>query len=120
MRIREHSIGIVSQFDAISPEVERAQRMAELKNIAEYRARRLQAYRDWANPIKRAELQAKHQQELKQAREIWEAQLKEDHRRLQMHEPKTTYAETISMRVLTKCPGKSKPWYQRLLDWFKR
>lgn len=52
--------GIYWHMDVISPEAFKAQRMAELKDLAEFRARHLKAIQDWSDPVKRAEIQAKY------------------------------------------------------------
>ncbi len=46
-------------IDSLDPDTIRAQRMAELQDLAEYRARRLKAYQEWALAEKRCEIQAK-------------------------------------------------------------
>jgi len=51
----------------------RAQRMAELANIAAYRALKLQAYKDWSNTEKREKLQELYKRELYSAKEIYKA-----------------------------------------------
>ena len=65
---------IIIQADFQLPvETIRAQRMAELANIAAYRALKLQAYKDWSNTEKREKLQASYRLELASAKKIYEA-----------------------------------------------
>lgn len=48
--------GIFQHVELLSPDVIKAQRMAELAQIAKYRAEKLQKYKDWSDPVKRAEM----------------------------------------------------------------
>ena len=65
---------IIIQADfQLNVETIRAQRMAELANIAAYRALRLQAYKDWSIPEKREKIQAIYKRELFDAKEIYKA-----------------------------------------------
>ena len=59
MRI-EDVPGFYFHMEQISPEVRHAQRMAELKQMAAYRALRLQAYKDWADTEKRNAIKAQY------------------------------------------------------------
>ena len=64
-------LGIFSHYaGAIDPEVAKAQKMQELKDLAEWRARHLQQIKEWSDPVKRAERQAKTQAELQAAIEM--------------------------------------------------
>lgn len=67
--MRFNETGIFQQADMISPEAFKAQRMAELRQLARYRAEKLQKYIDWSNPEKRAELQQQLKMELEEAQE---------------------------------------------------
>lgn len=60
--------GIYYHMDVISPEAFKAQRMAELEQMARYRAMRLQHYKDWADPVKRKIIQTKFKAEEIEAR----------------------------------------------------
>ena len=65
---------IIIQADfQLNVETIRAQRMAELANIAAYRALKLQAYKDWSDTEKREKLQASYRLELASAKEIYKA-----------------------------------------------
>src|SRR4051812_47370010 len=110
VEVRLSESSFVIKLDAISPEVERAQRMAELKDVAEYRARRLKAYQEWSDPIKRAQIQAKHAEELKQARESWDRQVAQDAKKLEMHMPKVSFADRIMVRVIERPKVKPSLW----------
>lgn len=59
MRLHELT-GIYHYMDTISPEAMREQRMAELEQMAKYRALKLQQYKDWSDPVKRAAIQARY------------------------------------------------------------
>lgn len=47
--------------DQISPEVERAQRLQELKDVAEWKARRMASYRSWVTPDAVAQRQREYE-----------------------------------------------------------
>lgn len=66
-RITPAPSGYVSQIASLSPEVIKAQRIAEIENIAKYRAIKLQKYKDWADSEKRAAMQAEAKRELEMA-----------------------------------------------------
>lgn len=51
--------GIHFEMIAVAPEVRIAQTMSEFQQLATYRAKRLQKYKDWADPVKREEIKAK-------------------------------------------------------------
>lgn len=63
-------IGIYEDMHMASPEAIRAQRQAELKDLAEYRQRHLQAIKDWSIPEKRAAIIARTEAEKQTAVEI--------------------------------------------------
>lgn len=54
--------GIHFTMEFASPAAVGAQFMAEQRNLAVYRAKKLQAYKDWADPKKREEIQAKQKE----------------------------------------------------------
>ena len=122
MRLRDGEFvpSLVIETHQISPEALRAQRQAELKDIAEYRARRLQAYKEWSDPVKRAERIEKAQEELRIAKEIWEEMLAQDLNKLEMHMPSEVdkFENKILVRVLEKASNR-KPWWRRMIDWLK-
>lgn len=56
-----------SLYESISPEVAKAQRMAELEQIAKYRRLKLQQYQDWSDPVKHAAIIAAYNKERAEA-----------------------------------------------------
>lgn len=52
--------GVYFYMDSISPEAMKAQRMAELEQMAKYRSIRIQQYKDWSNPVKREIIKAQY------------------------------------------------------------
>lgn len=50
-------VGVHFHMEVISPDIQRAQFMAEQMNLSTYRAKKIQAYKDWADPVKRAAIQ---------------------------------------------------------------
>ena len=93
MKINE-VIGIYHHMEELSPEVKRAQRMAELKNLSEYRAKVLQRYKDWADPVKRAEIQENAAMDLQEAKKILDENIAED----------PFYHEKLAVRVYVPKP----------------
>lgn len=49
----KETLGVIFEMEAVSPEVRMANEMAQFQQLAAYRARKLQAYKDWADPVKR-------------------------------------------------------------------
>lgn len=104
-------IGIHIHTSQASQEAQRAQRMAELENLAKYRAMKIQQYKDWSDPVKRAALQAKYK--------LWE-----EEGRKKLHEiPAELVAvrtgknsHTISKIVFRDIPPKPKTFWQRLKE----
>lgn len=120
MRLNDPIQGIIMQVDAISPEVERAQRMAELKDIAEYRARHLRAIQEWSIPELRLKRQAQYARELEEAKLIFAEQVARDARVWEMHKPmgKDRFCQYVAINMLGK-PKLKRKWYQKILDWFR-
>lgn len=46
-------VGIYDHMNLATPEAMKAQRQAELEQMAKYRSKRLQEYKDWSEPVKR-------------------------------------------------------------------
>lgn len=124
----------VSQMDRIDPAVERAQRMAELEQIAKYRKRKLQHYLDWSDPEKRAKKQAEIQADIEEAYRIANERAAKDPNYinslrisktgrhiglsgyLPIYEPLDKRIKITEIHKIS--PGKLK-WYQRIMKWFK-
>lgn len=136
MRINDPIAGIIIQYQAISHEAERAQRMAELKNIAEYRARHLKAIQDWSDPVKRKKIQDEHAAAEKIARDQMAGELIDDFRVRKveqgrfvnsgaMDSPRSTGSVNPMPRVSDfkiKPIVKARPirrWWRRILDWLR-
>ena len=104
---------IIIQADFQLPvETIRAQRMAELANIAAYRALKLQAYKDWSNAEKREKLQASYRLELASAKKIYEA--------MPPLTAKLDLRAPIKITPIVKAPTKSDKvgFFQRLANLF--
>lgn len=56
----KETTGIIFETQVASPEACKAQKMAELKNLAEYRAGKLQKYVEWSKPEAIAARYAEH------------------------------------------------------------
>jgi beta-xylosidase len=68
LKIDDVPNGFISEASLISPEVHRAQRMAELKNFSYWKGERLQKIKDWADPIKRQQMKENIAKEAELAR----------------------------------------------------
>lgn len=114
----------------INPEVERAQRQAELKDMMEWRGRRLAAYKAWSQPEAVAERKAKHEAEAAAALELGQQmaivakqqmldkKLDEEMRKLDLG-PKQIASEAMSKIKITRVikPSAAKiPWWRRMLN----
>ncbi len=135
MKINE-PVGIFIQHEAISPEVQRAQRMAELKDIAEYRARHLKYITDWSDPVKRAKIQAEQAAAQAAARASLDGKYIDDYRVRKIAEGRFVNPGAIDRPRFHMGPipervsdfkitplVKERPklsWWRRLLAWLKR
>ena len=108
MRQSDFNPGIVIQHIELDPAVLRAQRMQELRDLAEWRHRRLNLIKEWSDPVKRAERQARFAEEHAAAQKIWAEQLEEDNK----PSAQKPFFERIHVRPITN-PRPLK-WYQRL------
>lgn len=77
MRTNEFT-GVYHMMDEISPEAFKAQRLQELKDLAEWRARHLAQITAWSSEEKRLERQAQHLADDLEARRIANERVKED------------------------------------------
>lgn len=111
-------IGIIIQHEAISPEVVRAQRLAELKDIAEYRARHLKAIQDWSDPVKRKKIQDEHAAAERAAREEMAGKDIDPYRVRTVKNQTFIAPLTFKVTPIVK-PLLKRPWWRRLLDWFR-
>lgn len=113
----EKPAGYVSIWRELSPEVIRAQRQAELAAIAEYRARKVQAYKDWADPEKREAMKKEAEEQQKSSREELAGKYIDDYR-VRTVKGDTFIGKPLQMSApYTKVVPK-QTWWQRLLAWF--
>jgi hypothetical protein len=118
VRVNE-TAGIFASVDQISPEAFKAQRMQELKDIAEWRQRRVAAYQAWSTPEAIAERKAKHEAAAPAALELGRqlsaiaehqiAEAKKDAPRLKL----------AGISVTPVIRPVRRTWWQRLLAWLK-
>lgn len=108
-------IGIFQHMDMISPEAYRAQRMAELQQLANYRARKLKRYQEWSDPEKRALIQNQARADEEEAKHFY-ASLE--------HEPQHVVFkqldELMKIRPLIKPQPPKKKWYQWIRELFSK
>lgn len=118
MKVSDLIPGYVSHFQQLDPEVIRAQRLQELKDVAEWRARRLQAYKDWADPEKREAMKAKVAKEMLDEREKLSGTFIDDYRVRTVRQDRFIdgLSERIKVTPIVK-PLPKRKWWQRLLDW---
>lgn len=105
MRLNEFDSGYISMFEDLSPEVVRAQRLAELEQMARYRALRLAQYQAWANEDTRADIRAHYMVDEAAARATW---------RPEKEEPKLMRLEDrITIREIHR-PRQKVSWWRRI------
>ena len=123
-----------------SPEAIKAQRQADLKGIAEWRQRKLHAYQDWADPVKREAIQMQAKMDLSEACMIARERQDADPHYMESlmnrkdvkmafnpETGKNEQAEPIFAKLedRIKITPKAAPivppklaWYQKILNWF--
>lgn len=112
--------GFVSQIACLSPDVLRAQKMAELRNQAAYNAAKLQMYKDWADPEKRAAMQADAKRELDRA--VEEAKFMEAQNQAVFEIPEYRKLEDmVKVKEFVKPveEPKKEGIFERITSWFK-
>ena len=107
--MRQTEIGIFHMHQEISPEAIKAQRMAELRDIAEYRARHLKAVMDWSDPVKRATIIDRNEREIRHAQELVEGTTR--------HLPPRLSLDDLVGVVPVVKPAPKRSWLARLIAW---
>lgn len=103
------------QHEDISPEVFKAQRMAELEQIARYREKRLAQFKAWSDPIQRAQILANMGAEDQRARELVAG-------KTVWLRPLLKLEERIDITPIPEFKLKDKfkkSWIERVKGWFK-
>jgi hypothetical protein len=113
-----------SQF-MLSPEAIKAQLMAELKDLAEYRKRHLQAVMDWSDPVKRSEMEfaGVKYKDIKVKEEESREELK---KAFKDEDPEVAYAKfavrsdksPLHLRLIPVVPSKTR--WQRFIAWITK
>lgn len=110
--------GIFAQCEQASPEAQLSMRMAELENLAKYRAERMARFADWVKPENIAARQKKHEEEAGEAlarglamaaiakQQMADAKLDKEMRKL-------PFTVKPVFHII------KKPWWRRLLEWFR-
>lgn len=115
MRLNE-TIGIFYEARTISPEAFKAQRLAELADIAEFRARRLGAIKKWSeDPASREVMKAVATAEERQARREVASEAQRFAKWFDENDRRNLGAVTPTY----KAPFKQS-WIERLADWLGR
>lgn len=104
-------------MEQLSPEVIRAQRQAELADLAKFRARHMQAYKDWTDPVKRAALIVKTEAESEKAREEIRARTYEENVAEYSKIAVRTDKPTFSFTLINKPKPKPLTRFQRMKRW---
>lgn len=105
MRVNE-SNAIYSAYDDLDIEVIRAQRMAELEQIARYRAGRLAQFKAWADTEQREAIKANARLEEEKARESMAG-------KTVYLPPKLKLEELVTITPVVKPETKAKrPWWK--------
>ena len=92
--------------------------MAELKNIAEYRARRMDAYRAWVDPAAIAKRKLEHEEAAAAALEAGMTLSKIAQEQMASKKLDEEVKAHFKISPLTRATPKPRRWWQRLLDWF--
>ena len=103
--------GIIHHMEAISPEAQKAQVMAEMEQLAKYRAKRLQQYKDWSNPMKRAAMRAQYNADEERDRKLL-VDIPAEHVAVRPVNPyRITLTEVVKPKVV------KLTWLQRVKLW---
>lgn len=105
--MRIDPLGFVHQMEQVSPEVHKAQRMAELEQIAKYRALKLQKYKDWADPVLRQAWQDEAKYQERFGRELFEA-TRVPYEKIGVRENAPKLTTTPIYRAPTPAPKRSR------------
>lgn len=117
MRVNE-TAGIFHHMEQISPETFQAQRLQELRDVAEWRGRRIAAYKAWSDPKAIAERKAAHEKDAAAALE--RGQRLAELARAQQQEVKESRPKLQGISVVTVLtPIPRTSWWQRFLAWLK-
>lgn len=103
MRINE-SAAIYSAYDDLDVEVIRAQRMAELEQMARYRARRLAQFTAWSDELQRETIKANMRVEEAKARQSMAG-------KTVYLPPKLKLEEMVAITLVDK-PKAKRPWWK--------
>ena len=105
------SLAFFTQWDGLSPEAQRAQRLAELKDIAEYKRRHLEAIKAWSDPNKRAAIQSQYHLDEVCARIEWDYD-----EYLKSQPPPKSWLDYARITPINKQPPK-KRWHDIIFGW---
>lgn len=92
----------------LDPEAFTAQRQAELRDLAEYRARHLREIMRWSDPVFRAQRKADAEHALLEARKIYETMEK------RKDEDAQRWANLVRLRVLPPARRSRWKWLKKL------
>lgn len=106
MRITDFA-GVYHMFEEISPEAFRAQRMAELEQIARYRAARMAEFKAWSDTQQRTQIQINSQVELAKA-------MAEVEGKTVWLRPRLRLEEYTNIVPIPRTTPKRRPWWARL------
>lgn len=116
------SIGIFHHMEQLNPDVIRAQRIQELKDIAEWRARRMKAYREWVEPANVAYRQLKHEEDALAALERGKALARAAELQMDIAKAERDIRKAMAFKLtpFTKKASTKIPWWIRILNFFLR
>jgi hypothetical protein len=104
---------VVDQAFQLSPEAAKAQKEAELRDLAEWRARHLKEIIAWSDPVKREAKKALAKQEEEFGRGLLDT-IPSD---LLAVRTGKSLSERVTIREIFKASPKG--WFDRVLDWIK-
>jgi hypothetical protein len=113
---------IYAHYDQVSPEVALAQRMQELKDVAEYRKRHLDQIKLWSTPESVALRKEEHEKAAPQAALngiLMSHAIKEAQKTYLPARDKDGPSEFTSKLKITPVYRSNPSWFDRMKAWFK-
>lgn len=124
MRNDSHFPSVIEQSMEMDPEVLRAQRMQEIKDLAEWRSRRLIAYKEWSDPKKREAKKAAYEKDMEDGKAKLADIIKDEkfHEKFQETFGVMNGKSTFQIKeIANESPlqRETNPWYKRISKFIK-
>lgn len=112
-------VPFIMQHQELSPDVIRAQRQAELKQIAAYRAHRMAAYAAWSNPEAIALRKAEHEAAAAKALEAGKAMALQAREQIASKKEDELMKHEWKLSPIMRTRAAKIGWWQRLVEWWR-